>query len=75
MCISIPYRVLELGDNGRAQIEVNGVGRNIDIRLVPEVKKGDYVLVYLGVATAVIQEEEAEEVMRLLQELAEVVAP
>ena len=71
MCVAIPYKVLEVNENGRAQIEVGGTRQEISTLLVPEVKVGDYVLVYLGSATARIEEDEAMDVMRLYQEIAE----
>ena len=71
MCLAIPYKVLEVNENGRAEIEVGGTRQEISTLLVPEVKAGDYVLAYLGFATAKIEEDEAIEVMRLYQEIAE----
>ena len=71
MCLAIPHKVIEVNENGKAQIEVDGARQEIGLLLVPEVKVGDYVLVYLGFATAKIEEDEAMEVMRLYQEIAE----
>ena len=71
MCVAIPYKVLQVKENRRAQIEVGGTRQEISLTLVPEVKVGDYVLVYLGFATAKIEGNEAIEVMRLYQEIAE----
>ena len=71
MCIAIPYKILEVKENNRAEIEVSGKRQEISTLLVPEVKVGDYVLIYLGFATAKIDEEEAIEVMRLYQEIVE----
>ena len=71
MCLAIPYKVLEVNENGRAEIEVGGTRQEISTLLVPEVKVGDYILAYLGFATAKIEEDEAIEVMRLYQEIAE----
>ena len=70
-CLAIPYKVVEVNENDRAEIEVGGTRQEISLLLVPEVKAGDYVLVYLGCATARIEEDEAMEVMRLYQEIAE----
>lgn len=71
MCVAIPYRVLGVEEDGRAQIEVGGTKHEISTLLVPGVKAGDYVLVYLGYATAKIEEHEAMEVISLFQEIAE----
>jgi len=48
MCVGIPYKVLEVNENGRAQIEVGVTRQETSTLLLPEVKAGDYVLVYLG---------------------------
>jgi len=71
MCVAIPYKVLEVSGNGRAQIEVGSTRQEISTLLVPEVTVGDYVLVYLGSATAKIEEQDAMEVMSLFEEIAE----
>ncbi|MFC1979617.1 HypC/HybG/HupF family hydrogenase formation chaperone [Chloroflexota bacterium] len=71
MCVAIPYKVLEITGNGRAEIEVGGARHEVSTLLVPDAKIGDYVLVYLGSATTRIEEGEAIEVMRLYQEISE----
>ena len=68
MCLAIPALVKSI--NGRqAEVEVGGVGRKVSIWLTPEVKVGDYVLLHTGYAINIINEAEAEETLRLLQEL------
>lgn len=71
MCIAAPYRVIEITDNGRALIDVDGIRQEINMQLVPEVKAGDYVIAYLGSALAIIEEKEAEEAIRIFREMAE----
>lgn len=75
MCLAIPYRVLEVKGKGRVEIEVGGVRQEISTLLVPEVEAGDWVLVNLGCVVARIEEEEAREIMRLYQEMAEAEMP
>ncbi|MCK4271278.1 HypC/HybG/HupF family hydrogenase formation chaperone, partial [bacterium] len=44
MCISVPMKVLEIkGQRGIA--DIGGMSREIDLRLLSQVKVGDYVIV------------------------------
>lgn len=70
MCVAIPYKVLEVSDNERAQIEVGGIRQQVSLALVPEVKVGDWVLVNLGSVVAKIDEDEAREIINLYREIA-----
>jgi hydrogenase expression/formation protein HypC len=73
MCLAIPGRIVELIDeeNRIAKVEVSGVRRNINLGLLPEseVRPGDYVLIHVGFAMSKIDEHEAAETLRLLEEL------
>lgn len=70
MCLAIP--ALITATNGvEAEVEIGGVGRTISIMLTPEARLGDYVYVHTGFAISVVDEAEAMESLRLLQELAE----
>ena len=70
MCVAIPYKVLEVSDNERAQIEVGGTRQQVSLALVPEVEAGDWVLVNLGSVVAKIDEDEAKEIINLYREIA-----
>jgi len=70
MCLAIPALIKSIEDK-EAEAEIGGVSRRIGIWLTPEVKVGDYVLVHTGYAIDVLDQEEAEETLRLLQEIAE----
>jgi hydrogenase expression/formation protein HypC len=69
MCLAIPALVKYIEGN-EAEAELGGISRRISILLTPEVKVGDYVLLHTGYAINVIDEEEAEETLKLLTEMA-----
>ena len=58
MCLAIPARILKINKN-TALIESLGVEKEVDITLLPDVKKDDYVIVHAGFAIQIIDKEEA----------------
>lgn len=69
MCLAIPVRIVSI-DEDEAETEIAGVRRRVSIALTPEAKLGDYVLLHTGYAIGVIDEAEAEETLKLLEEIA-----
>ncbi len=70
MCLAIPAKVLSINDK-EAVVEIGGISRKASLYLTPEARVGDYVLLHTGYAIGVLDENEAEETLRLLRELAE----
>ena len=70
MCLAIPVLIVSI-EGAMARAEVGGVERTISLMLTPEAQVGDYVLVHTGFAIGVVDEEEAQETLRLLRELAD----
>lgn len=70
MCLAIPAKVLKIkGD--KAQVDFGGgVLRDVKIVLV-DAKVGNYVLVHAGYAIEILNEEEAQETLRLWNEILE----
>jgi hydrogenase expression/formation protein HypC len=52
-----------------AQVELSGVERKISLALTPEAQVGDYVIVHTGFALSVLDEEDAQETLRLFAEI------
>ncbi len=72
MCLAIPVLIKTIEDR-ETEVEIGGMSRRISLWLTPEAEVGDYVLVHTGYAINVLDQEEAEETLRLFQELAELV--
>ena len=70
MCLALPALVVELIDTDTAVIDLGGVRKQISIALVPEAKVGDYVIVHVGHAIGLLDEEEAQASLALFAELA-----
>jgi len=70
MCLAIPALITSI-EGQTARAEVGGVARTISLALTPEAQVGDYVLVHTGFAISIVDEQEAQETLRLLRELAE----
>lgn len=79
MCLGIPGRIVRIEDAARklAVVDVGGVKRQINIACILDethtVERcvGDWVLVHVGFAMARIDEREAMETLRILEELGE----
>jgi hydrogenase expression/formation protein HypC len=71
MCLAIPGKIVEIVDaeNHIAKVEIGGVRRGVNIGMLDDVAIGDYVLVHVGFAMSKVDEKEAHETLRLLQEL------
>ncbi len=69
MCLAIPGQVVEV--NGMVgAVSIGGVRRDVSFALIDEPKLGDYVLVHVGNALAIIDEEEAQKTLAAFEELA-----
>ncbi len=73
MCLAIPGKIVEIVDeeNSIAKVDVGGVRRNINTGMLDGTKVGDYVLIHVGFAMSKIDEQQAEETLRILKELGE----
>jgi len=69
MCLAIPALIKHIEDK-EADIEIGGITRRISLWLTPEAKVGDYVLVHTGYAINILDQEQAEETLNLLEEIA-----
>lgn len=70
MCLSVPAEIISI-DGQSARASVGGAVREISLQLVDDIIVGDFVLLHTGFAIEKISKEEAEETVRLLQELGE----
>lgn len=70
MCLAIPAKVVGVKGES-AQVDFGGgVLRGVNVTLV-DVKAGDYILVHAGYAIQVLSEEDAQETLRLWNEILE----
>ena len=70
MCLAIPTLITSI-EGTTARAEIGGVERTVSLALTPEAQVGDYVLIHTGFAIGVVDEAEAQETLRLFEELAE----
>ena len=68
MCLAIPVRVVSV-DGPLAKVEVGGVSRVASIHLLDDVKPGDYIVLHAGFALSRLDETEARETLRLLEQM------
>jgi len=70
MCLAIPALIKSI-EGKEAEVEIGGITRRISLWLTPEAKVGDYILLHTGYAISIIDQQEAEETLRLFAEIAE----
>ncbi|MDD4052306.1 MAG: HypC/HybG/HupF family hydrogenase formation chaperone [candidate division Zixibacteria bacterium] len=75
MCLAVPGKLMSIeGDDPllrTGRVSFGGIIKEVNLSLVPEVIVGDYLLVHAGFAISTIDEEEADRVFALLDEIDE----
>ncbi len=73
MCLAIPGKLLEIANDangvrmGRANF--GGIVKQVCLEYTPEVQTGDYVLVHVGFALSKVDEEQAAQTYKALEQL------
>ena len=76
MCLAVPGKlekiIGELDETFRiGSVSFEGVIKEVNLTLVPEAIIGDYLLVHVGTAIGIINEEEAKATMTVLKQMGE----
>lgn len=73
MCLGVPGKVVEIihGDDSMPMGTVSfaGILKEVCLAYVPGVEVGDYVIVHVGFAISTLDEDEANEVFRFLEQM------
>lgn len=77
MCLAIPGKIksIDFQYNGAvkmAKIVFGGITKEASLEMVPTAQVGDYVLVHVGVAISIVDEEEAQKTFKYLEEIGEI---
>ena len=72
MCLAIPGKVIYIyttGDLSMGKVSFGGIQKEVCLDWVPEVKVGEYVIVHVGFAISTMDEVEARETLKMLEQM------
>lgn len=73
MCLAVPGRILTIDGTDpvlrAGRVDFSGIVKRVNLSYVPEARVGDFVLVHVGFAISVVDEEEAKKVFAYLSEM------
>ena len=76
MCLAIPGKIVEVTDDEpltrTAKVSFGGSIKEVSLAYTPEAGAGDYIMVHVGFALSVVDEEEAIQVFEILKQMSEV---
>lgn len=75
MCLGVPGKIVDIYEaNGlkMGKIDFGGVMREACLEYVPDAQVGEYTVIHVGFAISQLSEEEAQETLALLREIANV---
>ncbi len=75
MCLAVPGKILSIEGSDpvlrSGRVDFSGIVKQINLAYVPEAKIGDYVLVHVGFAISIVDEQEAQQVFEYLRQMGE----
>lgn len=80
MCLAIPGKLekitVVLDETFRiGSVSFEGIIKEVNLTLVPKANVGDYVLVHVGAAIGIVDENEAKQTMEVLKQMGENIIP
>jgi len=68
MCLAEPLKVLGV-EGKKAKVRVNGKTKTVDASLLPNLEKGDYVLLHDSLAIQKLHPQDTKETLKIINEL------
>jgi hydrogenase expression/formation protein HypC len=72
MCLGVPGKIVEIYQDGNlkmGKVSFDGVLMNVCLETTPDAKVGEYAIVHAGFALSLLNETEAQETLKMLQEM------
>jgi hydrogenase expression/formation protein HypC len=72
MCLAIPGKVLSIDTSVQptmGTVSFGGIEKRVCLEWIPDVELGDYVIVHVGFAIGKMDEKEALETLKLIEEI------
>jgi hydrogenase expression/formation protein HypC len=72
MCLGIPGKITELYEKDSlkmAKVDFGGIAKEACLTYTPEAQVGQYALIHVGFAISLMDEDEAQETLKLIQEM------
>ncbi len=72
MCLGIPGKIIEVYEKDSlkmAKVDFGGIAKEACLAYVPEAQVGQYALIHVGFAISLMDDDEAQETLKLLQEM------
>ena len=74
MCLAVPGKIVTIVEDGhlglsRGKVDFGGIRKDVCLDYTPNARVGHYVLVHVGFALAIVDEEEAQRVFEALRDL------
>ncbi len=78
MCLAVPGKVVSIsGDEAllkKGKVSFGGVIKEVSLAYVPDVKVGNYVIVHVGFALSILDEEAAEKTLAEFREMEKILS-
>lgn len=75
MCLAVPGKLISIDAFDETfrtgRVNFGGIMKDVNLAYVPEAKIGDYVLVHVGFALSIVDEDEANKVFSYLEQMNE----
>lgn len=74
MCLAVPGKILSTSGEDFARmgkVSFGGITKVVSLAYVPEAQEGNYVLVHVGFAISMVDEEEALQTFEILKKMGE----
>jgi len=76
MCLAVPGKIISLDESDpelkMAKVQFGEIIKDICVQWVNDVKIGDYVMSHIGTALSKVDEEDAQETLRFLQQMGDI---
>lgn len=73
MCLGVPGKVIDVYNDplgiAMGRISFSGIVKEVCLAYTPDAQVGEYVIVHAGFAISVVDEQEAMEVFRMLEQM------
>lgn len=75
MCLAVPGKIMSIEEADAVfrtgRVNFGGIVKSVNLAYVPKAKVGDYVVVHVGFALSIVNEEEAKKVFEYLRNMDE----